>query len=147
MSDDVVLAFIFGGYALLWLVGILLFITPTVIAFRREHPNRWLILAVNAFLGSTGIGWGVALVWALHAVHRTREATGAHGGESGLNLFANDVSRIRLEPTRRAAQGTTETLKTAEALQEIERFQRLKEQGFIGEEDFAKLKAAVLQRL
>ena len=44
------------------LVGVL----PTIIAFARGHPNRWVILGINFFLGATGIGWFVAMIWALN---------------------------------------------------------------------------------
>lgn len=42
--------------------------------------------------GATGLGWLGSLVWALGAAHRS--PTGSHGGESGLNLFANDPVRV-----------------------------------------------------
>jgi hypothetical protein len=44
---------------------------PTVIAFRRGHPNCWPVAVVNLFTGWTGIGWVVALVWSVTAVRRT----------------------------------------------------------------------------
>ncbi|WP_246441518.1 superinfection immunity protein [Aminobacter aganoensis] len=28
---------------------------PTIVAFWRRHPNRWVILLLNIFLGATGI--------------------------------------------------------------------------------------------
>lgn len=68
-----------------------LYVVPTVVAFSRRHPNRWPILIVNLAFGATLIGWLIALIWALHAIHRP-EARG--GGESGLNLFENDSIRI-----------------------------------------------------
>jgi len=37
---------------------------PGFIAFRRKHRNRVAILVINIFLGLTGIGWVVALIWA-----------------------------------------------------------------------------------
>ncbi|MHB8743160.1 MAG: superinfection immunity protein [Sulfuricaulis sp.] len=40
---------------------------PAFIAFRRQHRNRVAILVVNMFLGLTGIGWIVALIWAFTA--------------------------------------------------------------------------------
>jgi hypothetical protein len=41
---------------------------PTIIAFRRKHPNKGAIAAVNFVFGWTFWGWGVALVWALSDV-------------------------------------------------------------------------------
>lgn len=38
---------------------------PTILAFKRNHPNRIAIFILNFFLGCTLIGWCVALYWAL----------------------------------------------------------------------------------
>lgn len=72
----------FATVGLLGLAGLcVLYVVPTMVAFRRGHPNRWAILAVNVFFGTTGIGWAGALVWALHAVHLGRRArTGVSRG-------------------------------------------------------------------
>ncbi len=72
----------------------LVFILPSIVAFRRDHPNRWLILVINLAFGGTIIGWGIALAWAMRAVHRLG-STGS-GGESGLNIFVNDVTKVQL---------------------------------------------------
>ena len=57
----------FASFVLALIPPVLLFYAlPTLIAFRRRHPNRWAILAINLVLGQTGIGWVVSLVWALH---------------------------------------------------------------------------------
>ena len=49
------------------LVAIPLYFLPGIIAFRRKHRNRVAILVTNIFLGLTGIGWVVALIWAFTA--------------------------------------------------------------------------------
>lgn len=46
----------------------LLYIVPTVIAWRRQHRQRYAIAACNIFLGWTILGWIVALCLALTAV-------------------------------------------------------------------------------
>lgn len=46
------------------LLGVPYFI-PTIIAYSRKKANRLAILALNALLGWTIVGWVVALVWAL----------------------------------------------------------------------------------
>jgi len=38
---------------------------PTIIAFMRNHPQRWSIFAVNFSFGGSSLGWGGALTWAL----------------------------------------------------------------------------------
>jgi hypothetical protein len=68
-----------------------IYAAPTLLAFRRNHPNRWIILVINVAFGGTIIGWGIALVWAKRAAHRVGSTSS--GGESGLNLFINDVKK------------------------------------------------------
>lgn len=74
------------------IIGIV-YVLPTIVAFRRDHPNRWLRLVINVAFGGTVIGWGIALVWAMQAAHRLGSTSS--GGESGLNLFINDVKKIQ----------------------------------------------------
>ena len=144
MNDDRGLIVFFGMYGLFWLLLLALFVLPSFIAFRKEHPNRWLILAINIFLGGTGIGWGVALIWALNVVHLSKQPSGSHGGESGLNLFANDIARVRVEPSMHTDR--TAPLSAREALEQIERLERLLEARHISDTEFRTLKGAVLQR-
>lgn len=148
MNDDHGLIVFFGMYGLFWLLLLALFVLPSFIAFRREHPNRWLILAINIFLGGTGIGWGVALIWALNVVHLSKQPSGSHGGESGLNLFANDVARVRVEPSMQAIpkeQGSN--LSAREALEQVDRLERLLQFEHITESEFKTLKESVVQRI
>ncbi|MCB5167754.1 superinfection immunity protein [Streptomyces bambusae] len=48
-------------YAVLLTLGLWLYLLPSLIAFRRGRDNRWLVLGINVFFGSTFIGWGLAL--------------------------------------------------------------------------------------
>jgi hypothetical protein len=51
--------------SIVWLLIVIpLYFLPGFIAFRRKHRNRVAILVINIFLGLTGIGWIVALIWA-----------------------------------------------------------------------------------
>jgi hypothetical protein len=80
---------------------------PTIIAFTKRHPNRWVILGLNSsaiFAAATkrhmgsykGMNkWYASLIWSLRKVHISNRRDGSDGGESGLNLFANDRRRIR----------------------------------------------------
>jgi DNA-directed RNA polymerase subunit RPC12/RpoP len=43
--------------------AVLLF--PTIVAFVRNHPERWSIFALNFSVGGSNLGWGAALAWAL----------------------------------------------------------------------------------
>jgi len=42
---------------------------PTIIAFKRAHPSRTGIAALNFFLGWTFLGWVAAVVWSLTNKH------------------------------------------------------------------------------
>jgi hypothetical protein len=55
-----------GIGTLIALFGVLLvvYFIPTMVAMIRHHHNTLAIFFVNLFLGWSGIGWGVALVWA-----------------------------------------------------------------------------------
>jgi len=46
---------------LLWVV----YFIPSVVAFLRTHRSKVAILTLNILLGWSGVGWIVALVWAM----------------------------------------------------------------------------------
>lgn len=52
----------------IFLIALAMFHLPLVIAFRRRHPQRFAIAALNLLLGFTGIGWCLALIWSLTVV-------------------------------------------------------------------------------
>ena len=43
-------------------------------------------------------GWLGCMIWAMMAVHITNDPEGSDGGESGLNIYANDPVRVQMEP-------------------------------------------------
>ena len=58
--------------ALFFFLGFLLYIVPAVVAWDRQHPDvRW-IWALTLLLGWTGIGWLLALIWALRSTGADR---------------------------------------------------------------------------
>ena len=123
---------------LVWLVIILIYFAPSLVAFGRQHPNRWLILVINLVFGGSGLGWLISMVWACRALHKS--PTGSDGGESGLNLFVNDPVMMRID--------------NPEALQPpgdpTERLQRLKklfDAGAISAEEYAEMRRPLLDAL
>ena len=50
---------------LLFALGVVIYMVPTVVATQRNHRNKGSIVATNVLLGWTGIGWCGALIWAL----------------------------------------------------------------------------------
>jgi len=58
------------GWTLLLVVPLMLlaciaYLAPTLIAYQRHHKQAPAIAALNILLGGTGLGWALALVWAL----------------------------------------------------------------------------------
>ena len=47
------------------LIGLVVYFIPTIVAVKRDHPNKVAIICVDIFLGWSFLGWVVALVWAL----------------------------------------------------------------------------------
>lgn len=133
MSEDRILLVM--TIVVLTIMGVV-YVIPSIIAFRRKHPNRWIILVVNLAFGGTIIGWGVALVWALQAVHRIDDQTS--GGESGLNLFINDPKTVRVLPSQ---PGDPSSLAA-----EIERLHTLTIKGALTESEFGKMKTQLIKQ-
>jgi hypothetical protein len=46
------------------IAGFLVYFLPSIVAFHRKHDSRMVIFLINFFLGGTGIGWFIALIWA-----------------------------------------------------------------------------------
>ena len=44
---------------------------PIIVAFKRSHPYRWVILVMTLFGGWTGLFWLAALIWAVFPENKT----------------------------------------------------------------------------
>ncbi len=55
----------FFGMACGSLIALAVYIVPSAVALKRQHPNSMAIVAVNILLGWTVLGWIGALVWSL----------------------------------------------------------------------------------
>lgn len=53
---------------LLLACGLVLYLIPALVAYRRRHPNAAAIVLLNVLLGWTVLGWAAALVWAATAI-------------------------------------------------------------------------------
>lgn len=62
--DVIMLILFFFTMILLAILGIVLYFLPAVIAYRRNHANRGVILLINFLLGWTFLGWAGCLIWA-----------------------------------------------------------------------------------
>ncbi len=129
----------------LLLIGVVCFILyflPSFIAFSRSHPNRWPIFLINMFFGSTGIGWLGALIWALHKVHDPQAGLSA-GGESGLNIFANDTKIIELKTPPELPKSAA----GCPTIADLEKLASLFERGLLSEPEYNKQKERILRDL
>ena len=52
-----------SGFLILALAGLFYFI-PAICAYSGDSKNKEAILILNIFLGWTGLGWIIALIWA-----------------------------------------------------------------------------------
>ncbi|MDX3076969.1 superinfection immunity protein [Streptomyces sp. NPDC088354] len=57
------------------LAVVVLYMAPSYMAFARGAKDRWLILIINVFLGSSIIGWGVALYMATRTPKKPKAPT------------------------------------------------------------------------
>jgi len=55
----------FAEIGLLIIVIFGLYLLPSLISFLRQNKNWMAVFLLNLFLGWTGIGWVVALVWSV----------------------------------------------------------------------------------
>lgn len=56
------------------LVGLALYLIPALVAGTRRHHQVTAITLTNLLLGWTVIGWVVALIWSVSAVHPERRS-------------------------------------------------------------------------
>ncbi|MGP2490709.1 superinfection immunity protein [Mesorhizobium sp. PUT5] len=139
-QDDDVVATVLGFLLVLVILGVVYFL-PTIIAFHRQHPNRWVILILNVVLGGTIIVWLGCLVWAFKAVHLTDDPSGSHGGESGLNIVANDVKRVRLEALPPPLPPPPDN---TDLIGRLERLKRLLDDGAIDAAQFRRMRNKII---
>jgi hypothetical protein len=74
---------------ILCVVGFLFYLTPTIIANNRRHPQAVAIFALNIMLGWSMLGWVAAFVWSLTTVGGVRVTRSAelHTDEDSDNPY------------------------------------------------------------
>ena len=142
-----------GVYSLVIIVLIIAFVAlvccfillPSFIAFRRRHPNRWLILLVNVVFGATVIGWLGALIWALNAAHKSDD--GYRGEESGLNFFGNNGPSRAIEPLASFEAVEAPTVSQDDPAELLTRLKRLHSAGALSDEEYKMARKPLLAKL
>ena len=54
-------------YFIAFIISLIIYFVPTVVAMHRGHRNKVAIIILNIFVGWSFIGWVVALVWSFTA--------------------------------------------------------------------------------
>lgn len=49
-------------------LGLVIYLLPALVAWRRRHPNVAAIVLLNVLLGWSVLGWVAALVWSVAAL-------------------------------------------------------------------------------
>jgi type II secretory pathway component PulF len=83
-------------FVLLWValavVGVMVYLIPSIVAFKLGHPWRWLILAANVLGGWTVLGWFALLILILVSA-RELERRKWEGRSSPLAPFIRGFTR------------------------------------------------------
>ncbi|MGC0055770.1 superinfection immunity protein (plasmid) [Brucella pituitosa] len=134
-----------GAFALLVIIILIaiavIFFLPSIIAFNRGHPNRWIIFIINFVFGATLLGWLICLVWSMNAIHVP--GSGSNGGESGLNIFANDEKLVRV--TNAESFSTKPTM--ADHIKQLEQLKALLESGGLSNDEYEVMRRKILSSI
>ena len=138
----------FAIYAGIIAASIGLALLPGLIAFSRRAHDRWFILALNLFLGATGVGWVVALAWACRARPMDDARRAGRAGGVGLDLLMEDVRRLPVFPQSQEEApppATTTAYSVEQVTDGVERLSALERDGYLTAEEFQILKARVIR--
>ena len=136
-----------AGVIVALVLGTVLYFLPTFIAFRRNHAYRWVIFAINMAFGVSGVGWLVALVWAVYPQEKSLadpflgNPTGTGGRNVGHTLAEVGSARAQTEHRRRRPE------ESASAIEAISKLAGLMEKGLISWADFDKKKEELLSHV
>ena len=123
----------------LYIAAFIFYIIPSIVAWRRQHYYKWVIIALNIFFGVTGIGWLVALVWAAWPKDTpifsllTRDAVTGKANTESFKEIGHAASSV--------SKGTDQH---TDNLDLLERYVRLRNEGVLSEEEFLKKKTELL---
>jgi Superinfection immunity protein/Short C-terminal domain len=129
------------------IVGTIIYLLPTYIAFKRQHEYRWVIFGINFIAGATVIGWLVAFIWAVFPSNRSfadpvlGNPSGAGNRNAGHTLGEVNASMGRSSTEEYGASSS------ALSLDAIERLAVLLQRKVITEEEFARKKAELLSKI
>lgn len=107
-------------------------LTPAIIAYKRQSVHAVPILILALLFGWTAVGWVVAFVWAF---------------VSPVAGTAPTVRSIQEEDRRTPAQGHHQQLSDSSALEALARLAELRAAGVLTEDEFDRKKEDLLARI
>jgi hypothetical protein len=129
------------------LLLVLLYFLPTYIAFNRNHEYKWIIFAINAVMGASGLGWLIAFVWAVWPQDKSiadpvlGNPTGTGRRNAGHTM--GEVRASAAQSRGRPAPGAN----SVSALEALDKLAELAAKGIISHEEFAQKKADLLSQV
>jgi hypothetical protein len=140
-----------GAWVILWALvaaaAACFYCLPTIIAFRRNHAYKWVIFAINLALGASGLGWLIALVWAVYPQEKSLadpllgNPTGTGTRNAGHTMGEFSASKAQSDNHRASAT------EASSALDALGKLAALAERGIISQEEFQVKKSALLSQV
>ncbi|MBA5727017.1 hypothetical protein CPA56_03295 [Bombella sp. TMW2.1889] len=118
-------------FAILMLSMLAMYCLPSIIAIMRQHPQKWLLVALNILAGWTGLFWIGLLIWSLWP---REKLVSSDGSQNWGPYQAHDRS-----------QSLGETFVRPEYT--LEQLHQMKERGTLTEAEFVKAKERIINRL
>jgi hypothetical protein len=120
------------------LLALAVYFLPTIIALWRKHHYKWVIFAINFFFGVTGVGYLVALVWAVWPRQTAifdiavNDPT-TNSPEAGQKIYGQMGANVRAFKSAKDADEDP-----------LRRLAKLRDDGVITDEDFGRKKKEIL---
>lgn len=112
------------------LIGLVIGLLPTIIAFNKSHPQRGWILLVNVVGGFFGgIGWIAALIWCFIEPNTT---------------VSRYTSTTNSDASSKSHKNTDDISQTSNLASDIEKLHDLAQRGLISQTEFEKKKQQIL---
>lgn len=123
-------------FAILMLSMLGLYFLPSIIAIMRQHPQKWLLIALNVFAGWTGFFWIGLLIWALWPKEKLIAFQNGQG--QGWGPYQAHSQTQSFSGSGATAEPPAETLA---------QLARMRDHGTLTEEEFTKAKERLINRL
>ena len=136
------------GVILLCIVVLAIWLLPTIIAFKRGHAYKWIILVISIL----GPLWIVALVWAIFPSDKSLidpvvgNVTGLGQRNAGDTIGAAKFGAERGYSDDARSAGAPEAL-NATAIEKLERLSELYKRGVLTDDEFSAEKEKILSRI